>query len=328
MALPSTAITRLELSATFSEFDLAVSRLRFVAPSVFRPRLVSRQAGDVGKITLEQLLDTKPDDRAPGGEYKRDDFEFDKFDYATEEHGREAAMDDRTLRIYRDILDAEDIQSQRAVDKVLRNYEIDAAAALYNTTTWTGASLTTTITNEWDDATNGVPITDIEAAKRKVRSGSGLEPNALVLNRDQFWNAMRTDQVISLLKYWGGDDPKDLNLATASALFDLEHIIVAGGIKNTANQAASASISSIWSDEYAMVCRVAETDDPQEPCVGRTFMFSEENAGVGSDEELALIAEEYREERVRGSVIRVRNDRHIKVMYAEAGHLLSNVTTI
>lgn len=208
MALPSTAITRLELSSTFSEFDLAVSRLRFIGPRVFRPRLVGVQAADVGKVVLEQLLDTKPDDRAPGGEYKRDDFEFTKFSYATDEHGREAPLDDRTLRIFRDILDAEDIQSQRAQDKVLRNYEIDAAAALYDTATWTGASLTTAITNEWDDATNGVPITDIEAAKRLVRSGSGLEPNALVCNRDQFWNAMRTDQVIDLLKYWGGTTPR------------------------------------------------------------------------------------------------------------------------
>ena len=74
-----------------------------------------------------------------------------------------------------------------------------------------------------------------------------------------------------------------------------------------------------------MVACVAVTDDPQEPCVGRTFLWNEENAGVGTDEELAVIVEEYREEGVRGSVIRARNDRDIVIMYKEAGHLLSNV---
>lgn len=326
MALPSTAITRLDLSATFSEFDLAASRLQFIGPKVLRPRLVGVQAADVGKIPLNQLLITKDDSRAPGGEYKRDDFEFDKFTYATDEHGREVPLDDRTLRIYRDILDAEDIQSQRAVDMVLRNYEIDIAAAIYDTAVWTGASRTTAVSSEWSSAANGKPRVDVENAKRKVRDGCGLEPNALVCNRLQFWNLANTDEIKDLIKYWGGDDPKRINEAMIAAALDLEFILVAGGIKNTANQGQSATLSRVWSDENVQVCRVATTDDPQEPCVGRTFMFSEENAGVGSDEELALIAEEYREEKVRGSVIRVRNDRDIVIMYAAAGHMLSNIT--
>ena len=325
--LPNTAITRLDLSFSFSEFDLAMSRKRFIGPRVFRPFLTGSQAADVGKIPLESLLTTQDDSRAPGGEYKGDDIEFSKFSYATDEKGRTGTLDDRTLNIFRDMIDAEDVIAQRTADIVLRNYEIACAAALYNTTTWTGAALTTAITHEFDDATNSVPITVIEAAKRKVRAGSGLEPNALICNRDQFWNMMNTAQVIDRLKYWGGDDPKDINRATASALFDLEHIIVAGGIKNTANKAQSVSISSVWSDENVMVCRVAETDDPQEPCIGRTFMFSEENAGVGDENELALIAEEYRDEARRSSKIRVRNDRDIVVMYPEAGHLLSNCVT-
>jgi len=326
MALPSTAITRLELSATFSEFDLAVNRKKFIGPRVFKPVLVGIQAADVGKIPLEALLETADDSRAPSGEYKRGDFEFTKFSYATDEHGREEPLDDRTLKIYRDIFDAEAIHSQRAMDIVLRNLEIACAAKLYDTAVWTGATLTTAVAVEWSTVATGVPITNIKAAKQRVRDNCGLEPNALVCNQLQFENAMATDQVVDRLKYWGGDDPKNLNEATAAALFGLEHIIVAGGIKNTAKKGQSAAISRIWSDEYVMVCRVAETADPQEPCIGRTFMFSEENAGVGSDEELAIIVEEYREERVRGSVIRARNDRDLVVMYPEAGHMLSNIT--
>jgi len=327
--LPSTAITRMELSATFSEFDLAMSRRKFIGPRVFPPRLVGVQAADVGKLTLESLLRvTGKDARAPGAGYARDDAEFTTFGYSTDEHGREVPLDDRTIRVFRDLIDAEEIGTQRAIDQVCRTYEVDCAAAVYDTTVWTGAALTTAITHEWDDATNAVPIDDVEAARRKVRSGSGLEPNALICNRDQFWNLAHTDQVVSLIKYWGGDDPKNINAAMIAAALDLEYVLVAGGIKNTANEGQSASISSIWSDEYAMVCRVATTDDPQEPCIGRTFMWSEENNGVGTDEELALIVEEYRDEKVRGSVIRCRNDRDLVVMYKEAGHLLSNVTTI
>lgn len=323
--LPSTTITRLELSATFTEFDLAMDRRRFIAPRVLRPRLVGLQAADVGKVTLESLLRTGSDARAPGGGYRRDDAEFTKYAYATDEHGREVPLDDRTIKLYRDVLDAEQIHSQRAGDMVLRNYEIDAAAAIYDPSTWTGASLTTAITNEWNDHANATPLTDVQAAKKKVRDGCGLMPNALVCNTRQMWNACNCDSVVNRLKYWGGEDPKQVNAATLAVLFDLDYIIVAGGIKNSANEAQSASLSDIWNDEYAMVCRVAETDDPQEPCIGRTFLWVEENNGLGTDEELALIVEEYREDGVRGSVIRARNDRDIVIMYTEAGHLLSNV---
>lgn len=327
--LPSTAITRLDLSSTFTEFDLAMSRKGFIGPKTLRPRIVGVQAADVGKIPIEALLRTGSDARSPGGGYKRDDFEFSKFSYATAEHGREAPIDDAQLAIYRDILDAEAVQSQRAGDMVLRNYEIDCAAALYDVAVWTGAALTTGITHEWDDATNAVPITDVEAARRKVRAGCGLNPNALICNRDQLWNLSQTAQVIDRIKYWGGDDPKKINAAMIAAMLDLEYILVAGGFKNTANEGQDASISGIWSDEYAMVARVAVTDDPQEPCVGRTFLWDGDGPGApGTDEELALVVEEYREEAVRGSVVRARNNRDIVVMYAQAGHLLSNVTTI
>ncbi len=326
--LPNSAITRLDLSSTFTEFDLAMSRLKFIGHRILRPRLVGVQAADVGKIPLEALLQTHDTGRAPGAGYSRGDFEFEKFNFATDEHGWEEPMDDRQIKLFGDMFDAESVHAQRAMDFVLRNYEIAVAAAIYNTTTWTGATLTTSLTHEWDDPTNAVPIANIEAARRKVRAVSGLEPNALICNRDQLWNLRRTDEITDLLKYSGHADPTKLFADSIAALLDLEHIIVAGGQKNTANEAQTASLSSVWSDEYAMVCRVAETDDPQEPCIGRTFLWTEENAGPGTDEGMAVLLEEYREEATRGSVLRARNDRDLVVMYKEAGHLLSNVTTI
>ena len=326
--LPNTAITRLDLSSTFTELDLAMSRQRFIGHRILRPRLVGVQAADVGKLPLEALLQTHATGRAPGAGYGRGDFEFEKYSFATDEHGWEEPMDDRQIKLYGDMFDAEAIHAQRAEDVVLRNYEIAVAAAIYNTTTWNGAALVTDLTHEWDDPTNAVPITNIEAARRKVRAASGLEPNALICNRDQLWNLRLTDQIVGLLKYSGHADPTKLFADAIASLLDLQHIIVAGGQKNTANEAQTASLSSVWSDEYAMVCRVAETDDPQEPCIGRTFMWTEENAGAGTDEGMAVLMEEYREEKVRGSVLRARNDRDLVIMYPQAGHLLSNVTTI
>lgn len=329
MAMPSSAITRIDLGSTFSEFDLAMARKKFIGPQVLRPRMVGIQAADVGKIPIEALLLTRSDDRAPGAGYRRGDFEFTKFSYATDEHGWEETMDDRKIAMYRDILDAEQIHAQRAADFVCRNYEIAVAAAIYDTAVWTGAALTTGITHEWDDHTNAVPVDDVEAARLKVIEGCGMEPNALICNRKQAFHLGQCAKIVDRIKYSGLDDPKNISLAALAECLQLEMILVAGGYKSSSKEGQDASIATVWGDEYMMLAKVAVTDDPQEPCLGRTFMWSGDGPGApGTDEEIAIIMEEYREENRRGSVLRARTDYDLVVMYPQCGHLLSNAITI
>jgi len=324
---PSTAITRLELGSTFEEFDLRMNQAGFIGASVLRPRMVGKNAADVGKIPLKVLLQSRSTRRAPGGGYARDNWEFEKYTYAVAEYGKEEPLDDAQLAIYGDIVDAERICADRAEDAVLNEFERDAAAAVYNTATWTGASLTTAITNEWDDFTNATPINDVMSAINAVEVGSGLQANALVLNRKVFRNLMQCNQIVDRIKYTQTPTVDQIRNALAD-LLGLRFIFVAGGLKNSANEGQAAAISRIWSDEYAMVCRVAESDDPREPCIGRTFIWDgDSHAAPGDGGRLAVLMEEYREEKLRGTVYRARNNRDIVTMYAQAGHLLSNLTT-
>jgi hypothetical protein len=106
-----------------------------------------------------------------------------------------------------------------------------------------------------------------------------------------------------------------------AAVFDLPHIIVAGGSQNTANEGQVAAISQLWSDEYAMVCRVATGADFKEPCIGRTFHWGADGSSIGGT------VESYREEQTRSEIIRCRHDVDEITLYPQAGHLLSNVTT-
>jgi hypothetical protein len=70
-----------------------------------------------------------------------------------------------------------------------------------------------------------------------------------------------------------------------------------------------------------MVCRVATGLDIREACIGRTFHWSADGSSIGGT------IEEYRDETVRSAIIRVRHDVDEVVMYPQAGHLLSNITT-
>ena len=105
----------------------------------------------------------------------------------------------------------------------------------------------------------------------------------------------------------------------------IDKVIVAGGIQNTASPSLARAVSRIWSNEYALLCHIPESDNPAAPGLGRTIVWGEEGGVDG--EQLAIIVEEYREEKRRGSTMRARCDRGLKVQYVEAGYLLSNITT-
>jgi len=325
MPAPSTALSTLrpDLAGSFMEFGLEMDRQGFIGHRVLPVIDVMKQSGSFGKIPIEQLLQNRDTARAPGSGYSRGNFTFAKVAFATEEHGAEEPIDDRESEMYAEYFDAEQISAQRAFDAVLRNAEKRSAAAVFNTTTWTGSGVTTGITNEWDDAANAVPITDVEAAVKKVYDGSGLWPNALIINRKVFRNLRNVASIIDRIKYAGFTDPRAgaINEAALAQVFDLDFIIVAGSSKNTAVEGQAASLAPVWSDEYAMVAKIATTNDIKEPCVGRILHWP----GDGSDVDGRV--ETYREENKRSDIVRVRHDVDELILYPEAGHLLSNITT-
>jgi hypothetical protein len=321
---------------SFSEFSLEANRMGFVGLQVLPAIGVSQQSAEFAKIPVEQLLreiqDTK---RTPKAPYKEDDFEWGTDSYATEDHGAAEVLDDRSIAMYGDMIRSEFIHRQRAVNRVLMALEDAIATAVFNSTTWTGSALTTAASVAWTTQASGVPIDDIDDAIEAVKSSSGMRPNALIITDYGLRLAKRTAQIEDLLKYSGRDDPKNLGIISGlQELFGLEKIIVADGFKNTADQGLDASFSRLWDTTMAMVARVADggsmdLEDPN-PVIGRTIFWGEDNAaipGMDDDGSMSLIVEEFREEKRRGGIIRARNDRQVKILFPQAGHLITGIHT-
>lgn len=313
--------------AEFIEFDLAANRMGYIAPRAAPIVNVSLASDNVGKIAIEDLLpalDGTSTNRQAGSGYKRGNYNFTTYSYTTEEHGAEETVDDRDEARYKHVIGGADkIATERALTRVLGNYERRTADLLFNTTTWTGAALTTGVSTEWSTAASATPIADVRAAKQKIWNGSGLDANALICNRDVFQNLLLVDEVQDMIASSGAGQSYMQGRITEQMLAEalgLDMVIVAGGTRNGANSGQAASPTRLWSSEYAMVAKVATGADPREACVARTFHWTEDGSTEGGT------VEEYREEAVRGRVIRVRFDSDEVVMYAEAAHLLSNIT--
>lgn len=315
----SLANQRPDLGESLQAFDVMMDAEGFIGQRVMPVLQVGVQSGTFGKIPLEQLLQNRETKRAAGGGYNRGNWKFTPGSFATEEHGVEEPVDDREAKMYTSYFDAEVISTMRAQRAILEAQERRVAAAVFNATTYSPTS----ITNEWDDYANATPISDVESKVQAIWGASGLWPNAMVINRKVFRNLRNCAQIVDRLKYQGFQDvrPGNITVDALAQVFDIPFLLVAGGTKNTANEGQSASISSIWPDEYCWIGRVATTQDFREPCVGRIFHW----AADGSQER--GLVETYRDETVRADIVRVRHDVDEVEILTACGGLLDNITT-
>lgn len=346
MGAPSVAITRLDLSLTYQEFSSLANQKKFIGLRVLPALAVEQEAADFPKISIASLL-TKIEEtrRAPRAGYNRDSWEWGKDSYAVEEHGVEEVVDDATVERYGDVMRVEQLSTIRAVNRVLQRLEYDISAAVFNATTWSGGDLTTAIGTPWTTVATADPVANIDAAHEKVSVGCGEDANTLVLTKKGFTAILRTARVEGLLKYDASElllalnNGQNQNMVTEvvsglKELLQVEQILIGRGFKNTADKGQTAVLARGWDNTMAMLCCVhddgldGDLESPT-PQVGRTIFSTKNNeplpgaddAGLGS-----LIMDEYRDESVRGSYIRPRNKRQVKILHPQAGHLLTSVT--
>lgn len=316
MTSPNTTLETLrpDLGGSMEEFDLEMNMAGMVGLQVFRPFEAPVQAGVFGKVPIELLLKSRETRRGPGGGYARQRWQFTADSYATQEHGAEEPIDDREAKMYRNYLDIEVISATRARHAVMENYERRVAAKVFDTGTYSPTNATVA----WATVATAKPVDDVEAAWQRLWA-KGIIGNALVINRLVFRNLVRTAQIQDIVASQGAGgsiDARSINVQMLKQVFNLDYIIVAGMQRNTADEGLAASLSPIWSSGLAAVCRVAESDDIREPCLGRTFHWGEDGSSIGG------VFESYRDPSVRSDIIRNRMDTDEKRLYEEACELI------
>lgn len=324
MPQPSSALVTLrpDLAQSFMQFDLEMARQGFIAQLVCPVMDVAKASGNFGIIPIEQLLQNRDTQRAPGSGYQRGKYTFKPATFATAEHGAEEPVDDNEAELYRSYFDVEQIAAARALDAVLRGLEQRVAALYFSTATFTGAltvaAASTYLKANWATAT---PIDDVETAVQQVWANSGLWPTSLILDRHVYRNMRNCQQIIDRVKYSGFINPtaKDITPNVLAEVFDLQEVIVAGEGQNSADEGQAASISTIWDKTKMMVARIDRSKDFRRPTVGRCFHWGDDGSTIGGT------IESYRDEPKRSDVIRVRNQTGEQIIYPQAAVLVTGV---
>ena len=327
----NTAVYRPDLGMSVLEM-VEGSTMGFIGLELMPLFRTAKNASTYPVIPKEALLSVPDADRAPRAKYGRDDWDYERGHFQTSEKGLEEPLDDTE----RDLFDQEDqgvadlITTERCYKKIMRSQEKRIADKMFNATNFTAND----VTHEWDDATNATPVDDINDAIKSFRLQCGMLPDVLTIAFSTFLDLKNCDQIVDRLKYtFPGIDINKMNASQLAQVFNVPRVLVGGSVYNSAGKGLDATVTDIWSSEYAQLVKISSGPDISQPGVGRTFIWTE-------DSPQNPIVESYREEQTRSDIFRVRhhvdeafiqskNDSGTVVsnIAAACQYLLSNITT-
>jgi hypothetical protein len=316
----SLATLRPDLGASFEQFSLSDQYRMFGSTRILPTREVGKPNDTFGIIPLAQLAKRQNTKRAPRAPYNRGNWTFTTATFDTTEYGWEEPVDDRESAMYADYFDSERIATERALFRVMLDFELDVAAVLQSATVFSGQ--TTARTAVWTNYANSKPATDVKAARLAVYLRTGMWPNAVAMSPRAFEWCIESAEIIDRLQGKGAGVqalPGEINAQALARVFNVDEVIVLGGSYDSANAGQAASIQEAWDDTFVQVFRKARTDDFREPCLGRSWHWAQDGSMP------AGVVESYRDETIRADVIRARRQMGFTVLYREMGQLITNL---
>ncbi|HOV81448.1 MAG TPA: hypothetical protein PLQ01_02085 [Methanothrix sp.] len=102
---------------------------------------------------------------------------------------------------------------------------------------------------QWDAASNVTILKNVEIWKEKVATACGQPPNVLGLSPDVYAVLRSAAEIRDLTKY---TSPDSISLKVLARLFDLERVVVMGGIYNSAKQGATPALTRVASKKILL----------------------------------------------------------------------------
>lgn len=278
----------------------------FIAPRLLPFTAVGDPSGTIPAIAFTEWLKTYDDRRGADGRYPRASYKMTPLTWSTSERGLEINLDDRKKKIYVGGGSLEVYSAMFEVDALLRAREQRVINLLTNTADWTGSANTASVGASWKTNTTDISA-DVIAALDGIFQKCGANPInsyiTMVISFKMWQYLSQNKALLDRMKYVTFVDGR-IPLPQLAAAAGVNEVLVSGMPQNSANEGATASVANFWPDGTVGFYVLAQTGNPEEPCIGRTFAFNGDG-GIGPD---GVVLESYREEQSRSDILRVRFD--------------------
>jgi len=308
------ATPRADLARAFMEY--APEGATFIADAILPPVMVSTKTGTYTKITRESILKRANAKRQMESGYNRISIVGEDATWACEERGLEYPVGDDVRAMYKNDFDVDMIGVKHLRHKLLLEREY-AVKSLIQATTYTsgGATLYTDVSSAPWDAVDSDAIGHVADASEIIRTNSGVQPDTLVISRAVLANLLSNTALVA--RFPGAAAiTQELLMQNMAAVFGLTKLVVGNVVYDTTEEGVASTLSDLWTDDYAFICKTANPGDPIDvPSVGRTFVWME-------DSSIDLVYETYREEQIRSTIHRARQHVDEVLIESQFGHLL------
>ena len=243
----------------------------FIADRVFNKGSVDKLSNKYHVFTKSDYLRGVAELRAPGSPTAGANFTLSQDTYSCDQFGVHMDVDDLVAKNSDEGVNILTSAAQYVTEKLLQKRDQEFAAAAFTTSTWTGSTTGGDITpgTLWS-ASGGTPIKDIQEQQDAVYSKTGRKPNVLVLGRDVYTVLRDSEDILDRVKF---TERGIITTDLLASLFDVDEVMVAGSIVNSANEGATASYSYIFDPDDALLVYRPPNPGLMTPAGGYMFEF-------------------------------------------------------
>ena len=248
----------------------------FIAGQVFPMVPVQKQSDRYFVYKKEDWFRDDAQERAPGTESAGGDYDIDNTPtYFCRKYAFHKDVFEEDRANADDPLTPDEDAVAFVTDKILLNKENNWARTFFKTGVWGtdlqgAAAVAAGKVVYWDDYANSSPIEDITAASTAQAEVTGKRPNTIVMGRRAYDALKNHPDFLDRVKYTQkGVVTTDL----IAQMFDVDRVLVANAIQNTAKKGQQAAMSFILGN-HVLLCYTTNAPRLKTATAGYTFVWT------------------------------------------------------
>ena len=249
---------QVHIDVGLSDVSIKFRNGTFQAENFLRPKLVSKISDKIwvyGKENFNLVNDL----RAPGTRGAKTDWSLSTIPYVSQEHSQIGDIPDENRDNADAPLSLEVDTTEMLTEKIQLRLEYDTAAIFtaagsYDSSLYEDLSAGGNV--QWSDP-NSDPIGDIEAAKVLTMEACGKEPNVMLVGHKVKIALKNHPKIVARFSYNGrpSGEPVKVTDQMLADLFDLDEVLDASALVNSANETASTSLTYVWGNNAILAVR-------------------------------------------------------------------------
>jgi len=252
----------------------------YIADRAFPMVETQQESGIFVRYDKDDWLRTEAEKRSPASESRGTGWRIDKtLKYFADQISVHVDIDPRLRANQQDPVSVDEHAATLVAQQLMIKRDRIWADSFFTTGLWstdlTGVAAAPGAGQflQWNDPTS-TPIKDITDAAEDIGELTGRRPNKLVLNSRVFNELRQHPDILDRKKFSSLTTSKNVDEALLAQIFDLDEVMVARAVENTANEGAATSSTNYVLDKGALLIHATNTPSLLVPSAGYTIAWT------------------------------------------------------